>query len=49
MECSKMALSCGFQFTPAEGKISYNQLDTSCYPKTMETSCILHNMITNGN
>ena len=28
MECPKMALICGFHFTPAEGKISYNQLDT---------------------
>ena len=28
MESSKMALSCEFEFTPAEWKISYNQLDT---------------------
>ena len=42
-----MALSCEFEFTPAEGKISYKQLDTRD-PKTIETSFILHNMITNA-
>ena len=51
-----MAISCEFEFTPAEGKISYNQLDTTgvwilllVYPKAIKTSCILYIMITNNN
>ena len=38
MGCSKMALSCGFQFTRAEGKINYNQLETRdpFIPKPLE-------------
>ena len=51
MESLKMALSCEFEFTPAEWKISYNHLDTGdpFIQKNIETSCILYNMITTRN